>query len=123
MRSLIEPPGFCDSSLRKSEQRPVSRRVTSTSGVLPMRSRTAGRRLGSTGVTVVLSGAVGRTPARLAPVSCWLGADLGGQQLVEPRQIDEDAPMRPAADLFVAIDRSNTELDVTAVDARDLCVG
>ena len=31
--------------------------------------------------------------------------------------------MRAPADLFVAIDRANTELDVTAVHARDLRVG
>ncbi len=43
MRSLIEPPGFCDSSFRNSSQGPVSRRVTRTSGVLPIRSSTAGR--------------------------------------------------------------------------------
>mmetsp|Transcript_100841 Transcript_100841/g.280993 ORF Transcript_100841/g.280993 Transcript_100841/m.280993 type:complete len:109 (+) Transcript_100841:356-682(+) len=43
MRSLIEPPGFWDSSLRKSWQGPVSSRCTGSSGVLPMRSSTAGR--------------------------------------------------------------------------------
>jgi hypothetical protein len=43
MRSLIEPPGFCDSSLRNSVQGPVSKRLTRTSGVLPISSSTAGR--------------------------------------------------------------------------------
>jgi len=28
---------------------------------------------------------------------------LGGEPLVEASEIDEDAPMRPAADFFVAI--------------------
>ena len=45
MRSLIEPPGFCDSSLSSSVHGPVSKRVTSTSGVLPISSRTAGARV------------------------------------------------------------------------------
>src|SRR5262245_38926359 len=49
IRSLIEPPGFCDSSFRNSRQGPVSKRVTSTSGVLPIRSSTAGRLLASIG--------------------------------------------------------------------------
>ena len=46
-RSLIEPLGFADSSLRNSRHGPKSKRVTSTSGVLPMRSRTlvAGMRM------------------------------------------------------------------------------
>ena len=39
-RSLIEPDGFALSSLRNSRHGPRSMRVTSMSGVLPMRSRT-----------------------------------------------------------------------------------
>ena len=39
-RSLIEPAGFALSSLRNSRHGPVSKRVSSTSGVSPMRSRT-----------------------------------------------------------------------------------
>src|SRR5262249_34854875 len=39
-RSLIEPDGLALSSLRKSRHGPRSMRVTSTSGVSPMRSRT-----------------------------------------------------------------------------------
>ncbi len=42
MLSLIEPPGFCDPSLSSSGHGPVSKRVTGTSGVLPIRSSTAG---------------------------------------------------------------------------------
>jgi hypothetical protein len=38
-RSLIEPPGFWFSSLRKRRQLPASRRDTSTRGVLPMSCR------------------------------------------------------------------------------------
>ena len=38
IRSLIEPPGFWFSSLTKSSHGPVSRRVSRTSGVLPIRS-------------------------------------------------------------------------------------
>src|SRR5689334_13082063 len=46
MRSLIEPPGFWFSSLRKSSQGPVSSEPTFTSGVLPIRDRTFGSALG-----------------------------------------------------------------------------
>ena len=42
MRSLIEPPGFWLSSLTNSRHGPVSRRVTSTTGVFPTRARTFG---------------------------------------------------------------------------------
>ena len=38
MRSLIEPPGFWFSSLTNSRHGPVSNRVSSTIGVLPIRS-------------------------------------------------------------------------------------
>jgi len=38
-RSLMEPPGFWLSSLRKRRQGPVSKWVTSTRGVAPIRSR------------------------------------------------------------------------------------
>ena len=37
-RSLIDPPGFWFSSLRKRRQRPTASRRTSTSGVLPIKS-------------------------------------------------------------------------------------
>jgi hypothetical protein len=40
MRSLIEPPGLRSSSFRNSRQGPVSMRVTSCIGVLPMASST-----------------------------------------------------------------------------------
>ena len=40
MRSLIDPPGFWLSSLTNSRQGPVSSRVISTSGVLPISSIT-----------------------------------------------------------------------------------
>src|SRR5690348_15455998 len=40
MRSLIEPVGFWFSSLTKSRHGPVSNRVSSTSGVLPIESST-----------------------------------------------------------------------------------
>ena len=56
MRSLIEPPGFWLSSLTNRRQRPVSRRVNSTRGVLPIRPKTAG----SLGVRA------GRTPTLVA---------------------------------------------------------
>src|SRR6185437_8159686 len=39
MRSLIEPPGLALSSLTKRRQGPVSKPVSSTIGVLPIRSR------------------------------------------------------------------------------------
>src|SRR5689334_16938694 len=42
MRSLIEPPGFCDSSFRNSSERPVSKFVSCTSGVFPIRCRVWG---------------------------------------------------------------------------------
>src|SRR5438067_6936594 len=42
IRSLMEPPGFWFSSLRKSRHGPVSNCVTSTSGVSPMSDRIAG---------------------------------------------------------------------------------
>jgi len=42
IRSLIEPVGFWFSSFTKSWQRPVSIRVISTSGVLPINERIAG---------------------------------------------------------------------------------
>ncbi len=40
MRSLMDPPGFWLSSLTKSRHGPVSSRVISTSGVLPISSIT-----------------------------------------------------------------------------------
>src|SRR5438876_153876 len=46
IRSLIDPPGFCDSSLRYTLQRPVSKPVSGTSGVFPIRLR-VGDRLGA----------------------------------------------------------------------------
>jgi hypothetical protein len=49
MRSLIELPGFCDSSFTKSRQGPVSIRVISSIGVLPIISRTL-RKIGARGV-------------------------------------------------------------------------
>jgi len=44
---LIEPLGFADSSFRNSRHGPKSKRVISTSGALPIRSRTlvAGMRM------------------------------------------------------------------------------
>jgi asparagine synthetase B (glutamine-hydrolysing) len=51
---LIEPPGFWFSSLRNRRQRPVSILVTSTIGVLPIRSSEERAARGSVGV--VLSG-------------------------------------------------------------------
>src|SRR5438874_7473972 len=48
MRSLMEPPGFWDSSLRNSWQGPVSMRVTSTIGVLPINENSAADDVGGT---------------------------------------------------------------------------
>ena len=54
MRSLIEFPGFCDSSLRKSWQGPVSIRRTSSIGVLPIISITLPK-TGARGLVALLA--------------------------------------------------------------------
>src|SRR5690606_11572171 len=69
MRSLIEPPGFWLSSFRNRRQGPVSIRVTSTIGVLPIRSSSEPTGRVRTGASDI--------DMRKAPEKAWSGSEAG----------------------------------------------